>query len=263
MCSGNQVTGRGGPNQVTDVGMASEVTDMGVATDAQTVNKNDLDTFHKEYGFKLSPQLDDAQRYEILEMLHRYKCVFAYDMTEINVCKGKPLKLELHTNRKMLKRQYRLSEPDLLEMDRQIQQMEKSGVIERSSSSYYNSPTYLVMKKNGQKRMVVDLRDVNSLIIPKLVQLPQTEELLKTVTSTKPLYLTTMNILSAFYQVPLHEESRDLTSFTGPDGRLWRYTRCTMGLSNSPSQLNLILSNIFCDKSRFYSLACYVDDILI
>jgi len=144
--------------------------------------------------------------------------VFARDLTEIKVCKGEPLKLELHTNCKMFKRQYRLSEPDKVEMDRQIQQMEKSGVIERSSSSYYNSPTYLVMKKNGQKRMVVDLRGVNSLIIPKLVQLPQIEELLETVTSSKPQYLTSMNILSAFYQVHLHEESRDLASFTSPDG---------------------------------------------
>jgi len=72
-----------------------------------------------------------------------------------------------------------------------------------------------------------------------------------------------MNILSAFYQVLLHEELRDLTSLTGPDGRRWRYTRCAMGLANSPSVLNVILSYIFCDKSRFHSLACYVDDILI
>jgi len=78
-------------------------------------------------------------------------------------------------------------------MDRQIQQMEKSGVIEPSSISYYNSPTYLVMKKNGQERMVVDLRGVNSLIIPKLVQLPQIEELLETVTSSKPRFLSTMD----------------------------------------------------------------------
>jgi len=49
----------------------------------------------------------------------------------------------------------------------------------------------------------------------------------------------------------------------GPDGRRWRYTCCAMGLSNSPAQLNLHLSNIFSDKSRFHSLACYVDDILI
>jgi len=63
--------------------------------------------------------------------------------------------------------------------------------------------------------MVVDLRGVNSLIIPKLVQLPQIEELLETVISSKPQYLSTIVILSAFYQM----ESCDLTSFTGPDGR--------------------------------------------
>ena len=184
-------------------------------------------------------------------------------MTEMKLSKGEPMKVELHSNRKMFKRQYRLSEPDKVEMNRQIQQMETSGVIEPSSCSYYNSPTYLVMKKNGQKRMVVDLRGVNSLIIPKLVQLPQIEELLETVSSSKPRYLTTFDILSAFYQIGLAEESRDLTSFTGPDGRRWRYTRAPMGMSNSPSALNLLLSTIFSDKSRFHSLACYVDDILV
>jgi len=155
-------------------------------------------------------------------------------MTEINVCKGEPLKLELHTNRKMFKRQYRLSEPDKVDMDCQIQQMEKSGVIERSSSSYYDSPTYLVMKKNGQKRMVVYLCGVSSLIVPKLVQLPQIEELLETVTSSKPRYLTTMVLLSAISQVPLHEESRDLMSFMGPDGRRWIYS-----LRNGPLKFSL------------------------
>jgi len=52
-------------------------------------------------------------------------------------------------------------------------------------------------------------------------------------------------------------------AFTGPDGRRWRYTRAPVGMSNCPSALYLILSNIFSDKSRFHSLACYVDDILI
>jgi len=171
------------------VGVASRVTNRSVA---RAVNQNDLDSFHAEYGFKLSLQLNDAQRYQILEMLHRYKSVFARDMTEIKLSTREPMKLELHSNHKRFKRQYRLSEPDKVEMDRQIRQIEKSGVIEPSSCSYYNSPTYLVMKKNGQKRMVVDFRGVSSLIIPKLVQLPQIEELLETVTSSKPRFLTTL-----------------------------------------------------------------------
>ena len=99
--------------------------------------------------------------------------------------------------------------------------------------------------------------------MPKLVQLPQTEELLETVTAQKPRYFSSIDLLSAFYQVELHQELRDWTSFTGTDGRRYRYTRAPMGLSNSPSALNLHLSNIFSDKSRFHSLACYVDDILL
>ena len=71
------------------MGVGSRVTNRDVA---RAVNQNDLDSFHAEYGFKLSPQLDDAQRYQILEMLHRYNSVFARDMTEIQLCKGEPLK---------------------------------------------------------------------------------------------------------------------------------------------------------------------------
>ena len=119
------------------------------------------------------------------------------------------------------------------------------------------------MPKNGSKRLVVDLRGINSLIVPKLVQLPCIDKLLDTITAKKPKYLSCVDIRAAFYQLGLMEESRDLTTFTGPDGRRWRYKRCPFGLNNSPSQLNLHLSNIFSDKTLFDSLAYYVDDILI
>ena len=108
--------------------------------------------------------------------------------------------------------------------------------------------------------MVVDLRGINSLIVPKLVQLPQ---ILDDMCSKRPNIFRTLDMLSAFYQVPLEERSRDRTSFTGPDGRRWRYARCPFGLHNSPSQLNLIVGNLFSDKTRFHSLCCYVDDICI
>ena len=86
-----------------------KVTDIDATYSSPNVNRADLDGFHAAYGFKLSPQLDEAQRYEALELLYRYKTVFARDMTEIQLCKGEPLKLDLHSNRKMFKRQYRLS----------------------------------------------------------------------------------------------------------------------------------------------------------
>ena len=130
----------------------------------------------------------------------------------------------------MFKRQYRLSEPDKEEMYRQIKQMEDLGIIERSNSPYYNSPTYLVKKKNGKHRMVIDLRGINSLIVPQLTQLPQIEELLETITSNKPRFLTCIGILSAFYHVGLAEESRDLTSFTAPPPAPVQIHSCANGV---------------------------------
>ena len=70
-----------------------------------------------------------------------------------------------------------------------------------------------------------------------------------------------MDIFSAFYNIPLSEESRDLTTFTAPNGLRFRYRRCPFRLNNSGSQFHLILGNLFSDKSRFHSLACYADDL--
>lgn len=166
-----------------------------------------LDDFHKDYGFQISSSLDEDQRYEVLETLFRFKHVFARDVTEIKACNGPPLKINLHTDRKMVKRQFKLNETDKEEVLRQVKQMQDADVIERADSPWYNSPAFLVSKKSGQKRLVIDLRGINSLIIPKLVQLPHIEDLLQTITSKKPRFLTTIDITSAFLQVRLAEES--------------------------------------------------------
>lgn len=71
------------------------------------------------------------------------------DLTKIQECKGPPLKLDLHTYRKMFRRQYRVNDADEDEVARQIQLVQQANVIEPSDSSYYNSPTYLVAKKTA------------------------------------------------------------------------------------------------------------------
>jgi len=163
----------------------------------------------------------------------------------------------------MVKRQFKLNEADKAEVLRQVKQMQDADVIERADSPWYNSPAFLVSKKSGQKRLVIDLRGINSLIIPKLVQLPHIDELLQNISSTKPRLLTTIDITSAFLQVNLSEKSRKFTAFTNPVGRQWQFKRCPFRLSTSPSQLVEILSNLFTDRSRFHNLLSYMDDLIL
>jgi len=122
------------------------------------ISRQDLDKFHREYGFKINPSLDEEKRYEALQLLYRYKHVFARSLLEIRECKGPALELELYSQQKSFKRQFRLNEADKEEVNRQITEMEQIGVIEPSSSAHYNSPIFLVNKKDKSKRLVIDLR---------------------------------------------------------------------------------------------------------
>ena len=111
-------------------------------------SRAELDEFHEKYGFNICPSLDDDKHLQILRLWYKYRSVFACDVTEIKACKGPPLKLDVHTNRKTFQRQYRLSNTDKTEVTRQINQMLDADVIEPSPMPYYNSPICLVAKKS-------------------------------------------------------------------------------------------------------------------
>ena len=226
-------------------------------------SETELNEFHKNYGFKINPALTEKQRYELLQLLYDYKDVFARDLSEVKACKAPPLRIDVHTPRKMFQRQFRLSEADREEASRQILEMERNDIIEYSDTPYFNSAIFLVRKKDNTRRLVVDLRGINSLIIPKLVQLPHIDELIERIAVQRPKWLSVIDIRAAFWQLTIHEQSRDLTSFTSPEGLRYRFKRCPFGLSTSPSQLILTLSTLFADKNRFHSIGIYMDDLIL
>jgi len=184
-------------------------------------------------------------------------------MTEIKAYNGQPLTIDLYSQRKCFRRQFKLSQEDQLEADRQINAMEKNGIIEPSHNSFYNSPIFLVNKKNNQKRLVVDLRELNKLIIPKLVQLPHIEDLLQTITQDNSQYISTLDLTVAYWSIGVSEESRDYLSFTGVDGRRWRFAKCPFGLSSLPPALICALAQLFSDRCRYQGISVYMDDLAV
>jgi len=109
----------------------------------------------------------------------------------------------------------------------------------------------------------VDLRGINSLIAPKIVQLPNIDDILHDILSKKPLYLSSIDLRSAYWQHSVSPESRKYTAFTGPSGKRWQFRRVPFGLHNSASELLQNLGAIFGDKNTFHNTALYFDDILV
>ncbi len=70
----------------------------------------------------------------------------------------------------------------------------------------------LVNKPNGENRMCLDYRRVNTRLMTDIHPLPHLKELVQNVPRNK--FYITLDLKDAYYQVMLDEESQDLTTFT-------------------------------------------------
>jgi hypothetical protein len=74
------------------------------------------------------------------------------------------------------KRPYRMPVNELVELKKQIDELQSKGFI-RPSSSPWGAPVLFVEKKNGTERMCVDYRSLNEVTIKKKYPLPRIEDL--------------------------------------------------------------------------------------
>jgi len=124
-----------------------------------------LEQFIKEYKIDINPHLSPKERYELLSLFYEYKDIFARDFKDIRVYKDFELELQLRDpNARCYTRQYPLRRDEILEADRQITELHQRGLIEENKDCTFNSPIFLVRKKDGSLRMVQDLRKLNSLL---------------------------------------------------------------------------------------------------
>ncbi len=111
-----------------------------------------------------------------------------------------------------------------------------------------------------QMRPVIDYRALNQSTIPDRMPLPVISDILRSLGTENTLF-STIDIKSAFWQIELHEESKDLTAFSTPTGH-YRFKRMPMGLINSPLTfmrlINTVLQGLIGNTA-----SVFLDDILI
>lgn len=129
-------------------------------------------------------------------------------------------------------------------MNQELDQMLTDGVVVPSNSPW-SSPVVLVKKADGSHRFCVDYRRLNA--VTKL---------------RDARYLSTIDIKSAYWQVPLEENSREKTAFTVPGRGLFHFLRMPFGLHNAPATWQRLVDTILRDDLAPYVLI-YLDDIII
>ncbi|CAH1995733.1 unnamed protein product [Acanthoscelides obtectus] len=91
------------------------------------------------------------------------------------------------------------------EVDRQVREMERWGVIKKQKTSYI-SPLVVVKKRDGSPRICIDARLLNSRIRKDFIPPPNPAELL--LNFRKGVVLSTIDLTASYWQIRIHEKDR-------------------------------------------------------
>ena len=228
---------------------------------AEELSANDLEQVPswkhegETHKCQLGEQLDCRQKEELTNILHKFKDV-------LQDCPGRTdiirhdihLKEGAHPSRQA---PYRLPHAYRDQVQKEIEDMLRAGIIEPSSSEW-SSPVVIVPKRDGTIRLCVDYCRLNSVSSQSAYPMPRVDDVIDQLGKAK--FLTTLDLTRGYWQVPLSDRSKELSAFTTPFG-LYQFQVMPFGLHGAPSTCQRMMDQLL-EGTRQFATA-YLDDVII
>jgi hypothetical protein len=116
-------------------------------------------------------------------------------------------------------------------MTEYIRRLLKAGVVELSKRGPFVANCFILPKKNGETRLVVDYSNITPVLGPPKYYLPALYQVVqRQVFPCKKPYNTKLDLKNAFFNIPIHPKSRHITTFNN-GGIFYRLTKMQIGLS--------------------------------
>ncbi|MBI0385371.1 RNA-directed DNA polymerase, partial [Streptomyces albiflaviniger] len=136
---------------------------------------------------------------------------------------------------------YKMDVDELKELKKQLREQLDKRFIQLSSSSW-GAPILFVEKKDSSKRLVVDYRSLNEVIIKNKYPLPNINDLFDQLKGAK--VFSKIDLRSGYFQLKIREQDVPKTAFTTRYG-LYEYTVMSFGLSNAPVYFMTMMNKVF------------------
>ena len=140
----------------------------------------------------------------------------------------------------------------------QIAEMLNHGIIKESRSPW-SSRIVLIRKKDGKLRFCLDYRRLNKLTKSDVYPLPRIDDSLAAL--QKGQFFTTLDLFAGYWQIPMDENSKELTSFISESG-LYQFEVMPFGLKTAGATFQRFMDAVLAGL-KWRSLLVYLDDIVI
>jgi len=211
----------------------------------------------------LSKNVESKHKDELFNLCRKYSDIFHLDSDKATVNNFYEQKLRVCDDNPVYIKNYRLPYTQKEEIKRQVDKLIENDLTEPSSSNY-NSPIILVPKKGSTEnqkkwRLCIDFRMVNKKLIADKYPLPRIEDILDNLGRAK--FFSIIDLYSGFHQIPLHKDSRDITSFSTENGSYgWKVL--PFGLNILPNSFSKMMAIAFSGLSPMQCFL-YIDDIIV
>ena len=197
---------------------------------------------------------------ELQSLLEKYKDCFPAELPaklppERNVYHTIPLKNE---DPPPPRKSYRLSRPEVAELNTQVASLLEKGYIQPNNSPY-GHPVLFVKRKNGNLRMCIDYKSLNQQTVKSRYPLPRIDDLFDRLQGAQ--VFSSIDLQSAYYQVRLKPDDVPKTAFTTPMG-LYEFKVLCFGLTNDPGTFQNIMNDVLRDVIGKFVIV-YLDDIVV
>lgn len=169
------------------------------------------------------------------------------------------LHIQLTSNIPISFRPRRLAYSDKQIVDKNVDELLRTGKI-RHSNSPYAFQLVLPPKKDGTKRMCVDYKPLNKIMIKNSYPLPLIDDCLERMEGMK--YFTTLDLKNGFHQIRVAEDSVQYTAFVTPTGQ-YEYNYMPFGLKTGPGTFQRFMNWALAEFIREGSVVTYMDDMTL
>jgi hypothetical protein len=153
---------------------------------------------------------------------------------------------------------YRMSTPELKELQLQLEELLKKGYI-CPSVSPWGAPVLFVKKKDGTLRLCIDFRQLNKVTIKNKYPLPRIDDLFDQLKDAK--IFSKIDLRSGYHQVRIKDEDINKTTFRTRYGH-YEFTVVPFGLSNAPVVFMCLMNGVFREYLDKFVIV-FLDDILV
>lgn len=199
--------------------------------------------------------LSASQVDELRHLINKHRSVFS---DKPGTCKLGVHKIRLREGCEP-KRSYNYRVPLALqsEVTRQVEELVEWGLVYPTQSQSAH-PIVCVTKRDGGMRLCVDYRQLNAVTQPDAFPMGRATELLYEVAGSS--YITVIDMLRGYWQIPLDEEAQQHSAFVTHQGQYaWRVM--PYGLRNSASTFQRLMNELLAPH-REYACA-YIDDVAV